>query len=93
MWCFNREMLRDAIGAYAEHLADKQCSLEFTEGCCKAAIGFLCSEAARKLRVCDELLAFLVNGEAIEAAPSVEVEEMEVEELNVEEVECRATGI
>ena len=79
MWCFNREMLRDAIGAYAEHLADKQCSLEFTDLCRKVAIGFLCSEAARKLRVC---------GEAVEAAPPP----IEVEELNVEEVECRATG-
>ena len=79
MWCFNREMLRDAIGAYAVQLVDEQHSREFIEMCCKAAVGFLCSEEARKLRVC---------GEAIEAAaPPVEVAELELEEG-----ECRATG-
>lgn len=77
MWCFNRDMLRDALANYAEHLSEEKHSPEFIEMCSKAAVGFLCSEEASKLRV---------RGEAVDLAPPP----VEVEELELEDVESNA---
>ena len=84
MWCFNRDMLRDAIGAYAEHLVAEKVSLELIDVCCKAAVGFLCSEEARKLRV---------RGEAVDLAPPpVEVEELELEDVESSAITAAREG-
>ena len=73
IWCFNDETLRAALAAYATKLAEDKYSERLIEVICKAAVGFLCSQEATKLRV---------RGEAVEAAPAP----MEVEEINFEEV-------